>query len=326
MKAAVCERYGPPEVVVIKDVPMPVVGEHDVLVRVKATAVNIGDARVRAVRVPRGLSIPTRLAMGILRPRNPVFGLDVAGVVEQVGAAVRSFKPGDRVVASRGFKFGGHAEFMAVPESGAIAAIPAGVSDADAVALLFGGVTALLFFDQAKLQAGEHILINGASGAVGVMAVQIAKQRGAEVTGVCSAGNADLVRSLGADHVIDYAAGDFARESVRYDLVMDNVGNAPYARIRHLLKPGGRFLMVVGDLREMLAAALRKDVVSPAPADAAAFSATYYRLLMEMAAAGQIRAVIDRSFPLEEIVEAYRLVDSGHKRGSAVITVGPAAH
>jgi NADPH:quinone reductase-like Zn-dependent oxidoreductase len=213
---------------------------------------------------------------------------------------------------------------MAVPESGAIAAIPAGVSDADAVALLFGGVTALVFFDKAKLQAGEHILVNGASGAVGVMAVQIAKQRGAEVTGVCSAANADLVRSLGADHVIDYASRDFTRDAVRYDLVMDNVGNAPYARIRHLLKAGGRFLMVIGDLPQMLAAARRKDVVSAGREDAA-FSAPHYRLLMEMAAAGQIRAVIDRSFPLEEIVEAYRLVDTGHKRGSVVITVGATA-
>jgi NADPH:quinone reductase-like Zn-dependent oxidoreductase len=324
MKAAVYEHYGPPEVVVIKDVPMPVVAEGDVLVRVMTTAVNIGDARLRALRVPRGLSIPTRLAMGILRPRNPVLGLEVAGIVEQVGAAVRSFKPADRVVASRGFKFGGHAEFMAVPETGSIAGIPAGVSDADAVALLFGGVTALIFFDKGKLQAGEHILVNGASGAVGVMAVQIAKQRGAEVTGVCSAANADLVRSLGADHVIDYAARDFTQDAARYDLIMDNVGNAPYARIRHLLKPGGRFLMVIGDLPQMLAAARRKNVVSAA-VDDAAFSAPYYRRLMDMAAAGKLRPVIDRSFPLEEIVEAHRLVDTGHKKGSVVITVGASA-
>lgn len=321
MKAAVCERYGPPEAVVIKDVPMPVVGAGDVLIRVKATAVTIADARVRAVRVPRGLSIPTRLAMGILRPRHPVFGLEVAGVVEQVGAAVRSFKPGERVVASRGFKFGGHAEFMAVPESGAVAAIPDGVSDTDAVAVLFGGVTALVFFDKGKLQPGDNILINGASGAVGVMAVQIAKQRGARVTGVCSAANAELVRSLGADHVIDYAARDFTLDPARYDLVMDNVGNAPYSRIRHLLKPGGRYLMVIGDLPQMLAAARRRDVVSASQEDAA-FKASNYRLLLDMTAAGRIRAVIDRSFPLEEIDEAHRLVDTGHKRGSAVITVG----
>jgi NADPH:quinone reductase-like Zn-dependent oxidoreductase len=320
MKAAVCERYGPPEVVVVKDVPMPVVGAGDVLIRVNTTAVNIADARIRAVRVPPGLSVPTRLAMGILRPRNPIFGLEVAGVVESVGAAVESFQPGDRVVASRGFKLGGHAEFMTVAETGAIATIPAGVSDADAVALLFGGMTTLVFFDRTTLQAGDHILVNGASGAVGVMAVQIAKQRGAMVTGVCSAANVDLVRSLGADHVIDYASRDFTQDAVRYEVIMDNVGNAPYARVRHLLNPGGRFLMVIGNLPQMLAATWQKDVVS-AGENGAAFSARYYRLLMDMAAAGQIRAVIDRTFRLEDIVEAHRLVDTGHKRGSAVVSV-----
>ncbi len=320
MKAAVCERYGAPEVVVIKDVPKPAVGAGDVSIRVNATTVTIADARIRAVRVPRGLAVPTRLAMGILRPRNPVFGLEVAGIVERVGAAVRAFKLGDRVIASRGFKLGGHAEFMVVAEKGAIAAIPAAVTDADAVAVLFGGMTALTFFDRAKLQAREHVLVNGASGAVGVMAVQIAKQRGAEVTGVCSAGNAELVRSLGADHVIDYGSRDFTQEPARYDLVMDNVGNAPYSRIRHLLKPGGRFLMVIADLPQMLAAMGRKAVVSAGPENDV-FSAGYFRLLMEMAAAGQIRAVIDRSFPLEDIVEAHRLVDTGHKRGSVVVEV-----
>ena len=321
MKAAVCERYGPPEVIAIQDVPMPAVGDRDVLIRVRATAVTIADARIRAVRVPRGLAIPTRLAMGIRRPRNPVFGLEVAGVVERAGAAVRAFKPGDRVVASRGFKLGGHAEFMAVPETGVIAAIPAGISDADAVALLFGGATALTFFNRAKLQAGEHVLVNGASGAVGVIAVQLAKLRGAEVTGVCSAGNADLVRSLGADHVIDYASRDFTRDAARYDLVMDNVGNAPYARVRHLLKPGGRFLMVIGDLPQMLAAVWQKAVVSSGNEDTA-YNTRYFRQLMDLAAAGQIRAVIDRTFPLEDIVAAHRLVDTGRKRGSAVVTVG----
>ena len=303
---------------------MPVVGDGDVLIRVTASAVNIADVRIRALRVPRGLSLPTRLAMGILRPRHPVFGLEVAGVVESVGVAVRTFKRGDRVVASRGFKLGGHAEYMVVAETGAIATIPDAVSDADAVALLFGGVTALVFFDRGKLRAGEHILVNGAAGAVGTMAVQIAKRRGAEVTGVCSAANVELVRSLGADHVIDYGSRDFTQDAARYDLVMDNVGNAPYARIRQLLKPGGRFLMVIGDLPQMLAALGQKDVVSSS-SEAAAFSASNYRLLLDMAAAGQIRAVIDRSFPLEHIAEAHRLVDTGHKRGSVIIAMGAAA-
>jgi NADPH:quinone reductase-like Zn-dependent oxidoreductase len=324
VKAAVCEHYGPPEVVVIKDVPKPVAGDRDVSIRVTASAVTIADARVRALRVPRGLYLPTRLAMGIRRPRHPVFGLEVAGVVERVGAAVRSFKHGDRVVASRGFEFGGHAEFMVVPEDGAIAAIPPNVSDADAVALLFGGVTALVFFELGRLQAGEHVLVNGASGAVGVMAVQIAKQQGAEVTGVCSAANAELVRSLGADQVIDYATRDFTQDTARYDVVMDNVGNAPYARIRRLLKPGGRFLMVIGDLPQMLAAARRKNVVRAGEAGAA-FNRRNYQRLMDMAAAGKVRAVIHQTFPLEKIVDAHRLVDTGHKRGSVVITIGTPA-
>lgn len=324
MRAAICRRYGPPEVVVINDVPMPDVGTHDVLVQVNTTAIGIADARVRGLRVPRGLSIPTRLAVGVLRPRNPILGLEVAGVVDRVGAAVRSFKPGDRVVASRGFKFGGHAEFVAVPETGAIASIPMGVSDVDAVALLFGGVTALTFFDRAGLRAGEHILINGASGAVGVIALQIAKLRGAQVTGVCSGRNAELVRSLGADHVIDYTARDFTREDARYDLIMDNVGNAPYARVRRLLNPGGRFLMVIGDLPQMLTAAWRNTIITSGR-ETNAINARCYSRLMEMAAAHQLRPVVDRIFPLEQIVHAYRLVDGGHKRGSVLLSVRPSA-
>jgi NADPH:quinone reductase-like Zn-dependent oxidoreductase len=194
------------------------------------------------------------------------------------------------------------------------------VSDTDAVAVLFGGITSLTFFDKAKLQSGEHILVNGASGAVGVMAIQIAKLRGAEVTAVCSGANAELVRSLGADHVVDYTARDFTREDARYDLIMDNVGNAPYSRIRHLLKPGGRFLMVIGDLLQMLATARRKDVISPRD-EGDAFSARSYQRLMEMLDAGQVRAVIDRTFAFDQIADAHRLVDTGHKRGSAVVTV-----
>ena len=219
MIAAVCERYGAPEVVSIKEVPVPDVGAKDILIRVNVASVTVADARIRALRVPRGLHFPSRLALGVLRPRHAILGLEVAGVVERVGAAVTAFKAGDRVVASRGFKLGGHAEFLVVREDGAIAKIPAPVSDADAVSHLFGGLTTLTFFERGKLQSGEHILVNGASGSVGVMAVQIAKLRGATVTAVCSRANADLVRSLGADHVIDYASRDFTQDDLRYDLV-----------------------------------------------------------------------------------------------------------
>src|SRR5918995_465989 len=211
MKAAVCEGYRPPEVVQIRDVPKPAPADGEVLIKAAATTVNSGDARVRALRVPRGLGLAVRLRFGLTKPKQPVFGFDVAGRVEAVGTGVTRFQPGDRVIASRDLDLGCHAEYVTVAEQGAIATIPETLSDQDAVALCFGGSTALHFFDRGSLAAGEKVLINGASGAVGAMAVQLAKHTGAEVTGVCSAANSPLVRGLGGDHVIDYAVEDFTR-------------------------------------------------------------------------------------------------------------------
>ena len=318
MKAAVCERYGPPEVVQIREVPTPAPADREVLVKALATTVNSGDARLRALRVPRGLSLPVRLTSGVTKPRQPVFGFEVAGRVEAVGAAVTSFQPGDRVVASRGFDLGCHAEFVTVDEQGAIAKIPEDLSYQDAVSLCFGGMTALDFFRRGKLASGETVLINGASGAVGAMAVQLAKHTGAEVTAVCSAANADLVTGLGADHVIDYAAEDFTRNGRRYDVIMDNHGNAPYARVKGSLEPGGRFLMVIGDLWQMLAGRRQKAVVG----GTASISADEYRTLMSLAERGELKPVIDSVLPFAQIVEAHRRVDSGHKVGSVVLTFG----
>jgi NADPH:quinone reductase-like Zn-dependent oxidoreductase len=240
VKAAVCERYGPPEVVQIREVPTPAPADGEVLIKAVATTVNSGDARVRALRVPRGLSLPMRLRLGVTKPKTPILGFDVAGRVEAVGRAVSGLQPGDRVVASRGFDFGCHAEYVTVAERGAIAEIPESLSHQDAVALCFGGTTALTFFRLGVLAPGETALINGASGAVGTMAVQLAKHLGAEVTAVCSGANAELVKGLGADHVIDYTMEDFTRDGRRYDVITDNHGNAPYARARGSLKPGGR--------------------------------------------------------------------------------------
>jgi NADPH:quinone reductase-like Zn-dependent oxidoreductase len=318
MKAAVCERYGPPEVVQIKEVPTPAPADREVLVKALTTTVNSGDARLRALRVPRGMSLPVRLNVGVTRPRQPVFGFEVAGRVEAVGEAVTSFQPGDRVVASRGFDLGCHAEFVTVDEQGAIAKIPEDLSYQDAVSLCFGGATALNFLQLGKLASGETVLINGASGAVGAMAVQLAKHTGAEVTAVCSTANADLVRGLGADHVIDYTAEDFTRNGRRYDVIMDNHGNAPYARVKGSLEPGGRFLMVIGDLWQMLAATRQKAVVSGTPS----ISADDYRTLMSLAERGELKPVIDSVLPFAQIVEAHRRVDSGHKVGSVVVTFG----
>jgi NADPH:quinone reductase-like Zn-dependent oxidoreductase len=212
---------------------------------------------------------------------------------------------------------GCHAEYKCLPHDGELALIPADLGYEDAVSLLFGGATALDFFRRGSLKAGEKLLINGASGAVGTMALQIAKHMGAEVTGVCGTGNVDLVKSLGADHVIDYSKDDFTRNGENYDLIMDNVGNAPFSRIKPSLNKGGRFLMVVGDLPQMIRARFRKDLVG----SIAKASAESYRFLMQLAAAGKLKPVIDRTYPLERIREAHAYVDTGRKKGAVVITV-----
>jgi NADPH:quinone reductase-like Zn-dependent oxidoreductase len=321
MKAAVVERYGPPTVVQIQEVQQPVPADGDVLVKTFATTVNSGDARVRALRVPRGLRLAMRLKLGFTRPKQPILGFELAGQVETVGRAVTRFQPGDRVVASRGFDFGCHAEYVTVAEQGDIATIPAQLSYQDAVALCFGGTTALIFFGLGKLAAGETVLINGASGAVGTMAVQLAKHLGADVTAVCSAANAELVSGLGADHVIDYQAEDFTRNGHRYDVIMDSHGNAPYARVKGSLQPGGRFLMVVGDLWQMVTASWQKATISASQNDAA-MTADNYRTLMSLAEQGVLKPVIDSVLPFTQIVEAHRRVDGGHKVGSLVLTFG----
>jgi NADPH:quinone reductase-like Zn-dependent oxidoreductase len=260
-----------------------------------------------------------RVRLGFTKPKQPIFGFEIAGQVEAVGREVTHFRPGDRVVASRGFDFGCHAEYVTLAEQGAIARIPESLSYQDAVALCFGGMTALIFFRLGKLAPGETVLINGASGAVGTMAVQLAKHRGAEVTAVCSGANVELVRDLGADHVIDYTTEDFTRNGQRYDVIMDNHGNAPYARVKGSLKPGGRFLMVIGDLWQMLAASRQKAVISSSESDSSS-AADDYRTLMELAERGGLKPVIDSVLPFAQIVEAHRRVDGGHKVGSVVLT------
>ena len=321
MKAAVCERYGPPEVVQVREVPKPVPADGEVLIQAFATTVNSGDTRVRALRVPRGLRLLMRLKLGFAKPKQSILGFELAGQVEAVGSAVTLFRVGDRVIVSRGFDFGCHAEYVTVAEHGAIAKIPDNMTYQDAVALCFGGTTALTFFRLGKLAAGEAVLINGASGAVGTMAVQLAKHLGAEVTGVCSGANAELVRGLGADHVIDYKTEDFTGNGQRYDVIMDNHGNAPYARVKASLKPGGRFLMVIGNLWQMLAASRQKATISASTKDSA-MTADGYRNLMSLAEQGVLKPVIDTVLPFAQIVEAHRRVDGGHKVGSVVLTFG----
>ena len=321
MRAAVIDRYGPPDVIDIREVPKPVPGDGDILVRITVTTVNSGDARIRGLRVPRGMTLMMRLALGWSGPKQKIGGFEAAGVVEAVGANVTKFKPGDRVVGSHGFKFGLHAEYALFTEADALVPIPDGLSDEDALAVLFGGSTARWFFEAGGLAAGKRVLINGASGAVGVQAVQMAKLAGAHVAAVCSSGHEDLVRSLGADHVYAYDREDFARSGHTYDIIMDTHGNAPYGRVKHMLAPGGQLLMVVGDLFQMIASTWQGPVHGSGPKGTEAVTAEAYAELVAMAAEGKLKPVIQAVLPFDDIVEAHRIVDGGHKRGSVMVRV-----
>jgi NADPH:quinone reductase-like Zn-dependent oxidoreductase len=321
MKAAVYEVYGPPEVVTIREVPKPVPKHDEVLIRVHAATVSAADWRIRSRNVPTGFGFIMRLLFGWSKPKRPILGTDAAGVIAEVGKAVTRFSAGQAVIALTGMHMGCHAEYVCVREDSAIVPKPDGLSFDEAVAMCFGGTTALHFFREAKLQAGERLLVNGAAGAVGSAAIQLAKHAGAHVTAVCSTANVELVRSLGADEIIDYTQQDFARSGSRYDLIMDNVGTAPFSRCAGMLSAGGRLLLVVGDLPAALQApwiglTTDKRVI----AGSAPERAEDLRQLAQLAADLHIKPLIGARYPLAQIVEAHRLVDSGHKRGNVVIT------
>jgi NADPH:quinone reductase-like Zn-dependent oxidoreductase len=322
MRAFVFDRYGPPDVLQLREVAKPAPRADELLVRVRATTVSSADCRVRAMNVPAGFGLASRLVFGVRKPRQPILGTEFAGDVEAVGGSVVDFRVGDRVFGMSGARMGCHAEYKCMAAQGAVALIPPGVGYDEAAALCFGGTTALDFFRRGGLKGGDRVLINGASGAVGTAAVQLARHSGAEVTGVCSGANAELVRSLGATHVIDYTREDFTRSGRRYDVIVDTVGSAPFSRSRRALEEGGRLLLVLAGLPQLLAipwvalTGSRRIIAGPAaerPEDV--------RLLAELVAAGRFRPVIDRRYPFEELAEAHRYVDTGRKRGNVVIAL-----
>jgi NADPH:quinone reductase-like Zn-dependent oxidoreductase len=322
MKAVVYEQYGGPDVLRLTEVTTPVPKDDEVLIRIHATTVTAGDWRVRSLDVPKGFGWMSRLAIGLTGPRQPILGSELSGVIAATGKAVTKFKPGDAVFAFPGTRLGCHAEYRCMSEEGAVALKPANLGHDQAAALSFGGTTALHFLREAKLSAGEKILINGASGAVGTAAVQLAKHFGAEVTAVCSAGNADLVRSLGADHVIDYTTEDFTRNDCVYDVIMDTAGTAPFARSSTSLREGGRLLLVLGGLRDLLsipwiALTNSRKVIGGTAKE----KSSDLRLLAGLAERGEFVPVIDRRYRFDEIVEAHRYVDTGRKKGNVVITL-----
>jgi NADPH:quinone reductase-like Zn-dependent oxidoreductase len=321
MFAATYQKYGGPEVVTVREVPRPEPKEGEVLVRVRATTVTAGDWRLRTADVPRGFGPLLRLGFGIFGPRKQVLGMELAGEVAAVGEGVDRFSVGDRVFAFTGASLGAHAEYCVVKQSGAIVRIPDGLSFEEAVALPFGGSTALYFLrDKGGVKAGERVLVNGASGGVGTAAVQIAKHLGAHVTAVCSGRNAELVRSLGADEVIDYTKQDFREVGAQWDVILDVVGTAPFASVKGVLREGGRLLLVVADLPATLGSALRprregRSVLSGTAPE----RVEDLELLADLAASGAYRAPIEVTVPFERIREAHALVESGHKRGNVVV-------
>ena len=326
MKAAVYRRFGGPEVVRVEEVPKPTPGRDDVLIRVHASTVSAADHRSRSREVPRGLSVLAALSIGVFRPRRRVLGMDVAGVVEAVGADVTRFVAGDEVIAMLGARFGGHAEYACVPQDGAVTAKPRGMTFEDAVTLVFGGITARAYLNQVALRPGATVLVNGASGAVGTAAVQLAKQAGAHVTGVCSGANAELVTSLGADRVIDYAVDDFTAEATTYDVIVDCVGNAPFERVGALLNPGGALLLVIADLAAVLRARGRgRKSGKLVTASVGTYRAEDLAYLVDLAESGRYRAVCERTYDLSDIAEAHSFVDAGRKKGNVVLRIAASA-
>lgn len=323
MKAAVYERYGPPDVVSIREVPTPTPKDGEVLIRIRATTVSTGDWRTRSLEMPPGFGPFGRLAFGLSKPRQPILGTELSGVVAAVGNAVTAFKVDDEVFAFADASMGSHAEYRTISATGLVAHKPANLSFEQAAALSFGGMTMLSFFRRGALAAGERVLVNGASGSVGSAAVQLARHFGADVTAVCSTANVELVRSLGAHRVIDYTRDDFTADGQRYDVIVDTVGNAGYARVRRSLAPGGRLLVVLGGLGDLLRAPLsgrlrgHRVVAGPALARVEEF-----HQLAAIAAAGAFTPLIDQILPFERVVDAHRRVESHRKRGSVVLTLG----
>ncbi|TCZ72151.1 NAD(P)-dependent alcohol dehydrogenase [Paenibacillus albiflavus] len=302
MKAMVCTQYGSPDVLMLKEVDAPVPKENEVLVKIYASTVTAGDIRVRTFNSPLLLWLPMRIVLGLRKPRKPVLGVELAGEIMTVGPKVTRFKKGDQIFALTGMNFGGHAEYTCLPEGALMAIKPSNVSYEEAASVLFGATTALYFLRKGHIQKGQKVLIYGASGAVGTYAVQLAKYFGTEVTGVCSTANLEMVKSLGADKVIDYMEEDFTNRGDYYDIIFDAVGKISKSSCKKALTPNGSYVTVDG---QGIAKVRVEDL-------------DYLGELMEKR---EIRSVIDRFYLLKELAEAHRYVEKGHKKGNVVIKI-----
>ena len=321
MKAIVYTKYGPPDVLQLKEVEKPTPKDNEVLIKVHATTVNRTDCGFRKPEYP----LIIRLLNGVFKPKRTILGSELAGEVEAVGRDVRLFKKGDQVFGLTGNKFGAHADYICLPEEASIVTKPANMNYEEAAAVCDGAMLAFTFIRKISLQKGDKILIYGASGSIGTAAVQLAKYYGAVVTAVCNTKNLELVKSLGADEVIDYTKDDFTKIGQTYKIVFDAVGKASFFRCKNLIDKGGFYFSTdLGFLAQNLFLVLwtgifgSKKVKFPIPKDRKE-DVAFFKELIE---AGKYKAVIDRRYPLEQIVEAYRYVETGQKTGNVVITVG----
>jgi NADPH:quinone reductase-like Zn-dependent oxidoreductase len=331
MKAIIYTEYGSPDVLHLEEIAKPAPKGNEILIRVHATTVNFGDLMARNFKAvsPRQFNmpfffwLPARLAFGFNKPRQHILGSEFAGEVEAIGSAVTRFKTGDQVFGYLGQTMGAYAEYCCVPESGAVAIKPANLSDAEAAVIPYGAIMALSLLRKASIQPGQKVLINGASGGIGSAAVQLAKHFGAEVTGVCGAPRLGFVKSLGADHVVDYAQEDFTRSGETYDLIFDILGKSSFSRCKRSLKPNGILLFASFKLKQLLQMLWtsrignRKVICALAPG-----SLEDLMTIKELVEAGKIKSMIDRCYPPEQAAEAHRHVEQGHKQGNAVILLG----
>lgn len=323
MKAIVWTAYGSPDVLQLQEVEKPAPKANEVLIQVYAATVTMGDAEFRSLKVPVEFRLPLRLFAGVIKPRRiTILGQELAGVIEAAGKDVRRFREGDQIFAMTGFKFGAYAEYNCLAEDSVMALKPANMTYEEAAAVPVGGTEALYFLRRAAIQRGERVLINGAGGSIGTFAVQLAKQYGAEVTAVDSAAKLDMLRSIGADHVIDYTREDFSGNGQTYDVIFDVIGKSSFSRSLASLSRNGRYLLgnprLSDRLRGPWASRKGSKQVIVGNSVARAEDLVFLRKLIE---AGQVKAVIDRRYPLAQTAEAHRYVETGQKAGNVVIQI-----
>ncbi|MBP2029253.1 NADPH:quinone reductase-like Zn-dependent oxidoreductase [Methanohalophilus levihalophilus] len=327
MKAIVCTRYGPPEVLQLREVPKPIPKDNEVLIKIHATSVTTGDSNARDfVYIPPGLGLLARLMLGITKPKKSMLGSVFAGEIEAVGKDVKLFNVGDRIFGGDGDGMGAYAEYKCMSEDGLLAAKPANLTYEEAAVIPFGALTSLYFLrDRANVRNGQKVLVNGASGGVGTSAVQIAKAFGAEVTGVCSTRNLELVTSLGVDKVIDYTKEDFTKNGESYDIILDTaVGTTSFSKCKKSLSQDGFYLAVAGGLKDLFQMLWTSRIGSKKVifgGGGACEKKENLFFLKELLESGKLKPVLDRSYPLEQIAEAFNYLEKGQKKGNVAITV-----